>query len=903
MKSTKLILSFLCSLSYSISAQNVITTSPTGISGYNPAFKFVVNSNGWNTPDMTNPANSITAELIMVNDGTTDDSLGCNSLINGAQISGKIAVVYRGTCDFGTKALNAQNVGAIAVIIINNTPGVLDAAGGSSGPLVNIPVVTITQQDGEYLKTYIEAGGSLCFLGVNAFTNDLAIVSSIHGSAPGNDTINYFQVPFAQVQPIILGAEVANIGTSNQTVNLSATVNSSLFTSVSPSVILPSNDTTTLYTTANFTPSTSGTFNINYQVTGSLPDDFIFDNTQNRTLIVSDSVYARDNNISGTALQYGTNYPSQIYQIFNYDEATSVSINIHPSTLAGTTVTVALYEITYYTGGALPPVFATGSATLTAQDITSGWVHVDLSNGGGLLYPGLYLVSVIDQSGGNLWLYYDNQSSNGQGGYVHDYGTIYFTTETPMIRLNMGCPNTVPSPPPTFSQPTCGGVCDGDIQISSLYSDETSTLLYDLYNNLIATNPPFQGMHNFNNLCAGVYNVVAELASPNCPVISNTFNVTLEYTYQFQGYTAVQAHESYCGANDGSIEIFGTFNGYSSGNPYYPSVTIEWTGPETGSVNYTPSGSTLNYFITGLTAGTYNVSVNSQSGPCIGLDEIQHVSSGVQPQDLCVITVDSSTATYNEIVWEKPAVMGAIDSFYIYREIFTGIFQKIGAVHHDSLSIFKDYSANPNSTSYAYRIGVVDTCGSISDSSLYHKSIHLQYFGSGNFQWTHYEIEGTPNPILSYNFFRDDNGTGNFNLIQLIPGTNNSYTDVNYASFPNAVYRVDVNWMSGATCTATRAINHNTTRSNKRSTIAASDVHDNIAEMTQIYPNPSNGSFTITAPFTKTVEIYSVDGKLIRQFELNTTYSKISMENESTGIYTVVLKGEYGTIVKMIVIH
>ena len=50
---------------------------------------------------------------VLVDDGTAADSLGCGVLVNNAAISGNIAVVYRGTCEFGVKALNAQNAGAI----------------------------------------------------------------------------------------------------------------------------------------------------------------------------------------------------------------------------------------------------------------------------------------------------------------------------------------------------------------------------------------------------------------------------------------------------------------------------------------------------------------------------------------------------------------------------------------------------------------------------------------------------------------------------------------------------------------------------------------------------------------------------------------------------------------------
>ena len=69
---------------------------------------------------------------------------GCNPLINGVDVTGKIAVIYRNTCEFGTKALNAQNAGAVGVIIINRDPEVIEMGGGADGGSVTIPVVMLS---------------------------------------------------------------------------------------------------------------------------------------------------------------------------------------------------------------------------------------------------------------------------------------------------------------------------------------------------------------------------------------------------------------------------------------------------------------------------------------------------------------------------------------------------------------------------------------------------------------------------------------------------------------------------------------------------------------------------------------------------------------------------------------
>jgi len=98
----------------------------------------------------------IKGELAFVTDGN-NSTLGCTVTNN---LTGKIAVVDRGSCTFSDKALNAQTKGAIAVIIFNNAAGeIFPMAAAASGPDVKIPVLNLTQADGNKLRALIQAGG------------------------------------------------------------------------------------------------------------------------------------------------------------------------------------------------------------------------------------------------------------------------------------------------------------------------------------------------------------------------------------------------------------------------------------------------------------------------------------------------------------------------------------------------------------------------------------------------------------------------------------------------------------------------------------------------------------------------------------------------------------------------
>jgi len=85
---------------------------------------------------------------------------GCEELTNASEIAGNIALIPRGSCEFGLKALYAQNAGAIGVIIRNNdeanpdTP--LNLGGGASGIEVEIGVLSVSYNNGEMIREQLE---------------------------------------------------------------------------------------------------------------------------------------------------------------------------------------------------------------------------------------------------------------------------------------------------------------------------------------------------------------------------------------------------------------------------------------------------------------------------------------------------------------------------------------------------------------------------------------------------------------------------------------------------------------------------------------------------------------------------------------------------------------------------
>jgi hypothetical protein len=85
-------------------------------------------------------------------------ALACNPLLNSASVYGKIAIVDRGTCAFTVKVKNAQDAGAVGVVVANSAAGSPPEGMAGTDPSITIPSVLVTQNDGNTLKNALIFG-------------------------------------------------------------------------------------------------------------------------------------------------------------------------------------------------------------------------------------------------------------------------------------------------------------------------------------------------------------------------------------------------------------------------------------------------------------------------------------------------------------------------------------------------------------------------------------------------------------------------------------------------------------------------------------------------------------------------------------------------------------------------
>jgi hypothetical protein len=282
---------------------------------------------GWGTPDFNIPGTFVQDTLKIVDDGSTGTNAqgnpisaeGCNPLIN--DLTGKIAVIFRNTCEFGTKALNAQNAGAVGVIIVNRNPGEVIAMGaGAEGANVTIPVVMLDINDGLALIAQMANGPVVMFLGnkTGLFPNDGGISGAAtllprQAMIPSQLAQNGTEFNFD------LGARVYNYGNQPQTMSLNAKITNpsgaTVYDNTVSNMAVAAGDSVDVDpSAANNLPNFSlasypaGTYTLTYTVGLAVADDYAADNTLVTTFTVTDSLFSYAQADAATGTPTGGNY-------------------------------------------------------------------------------------------------------------------------------------------------------------------------------------------------------------------------------------------------------------------------------------------------------------------------------------------------------------------------------------------------------------------------------------------------------------------------------------------------------------------------------------------------------------------------------------------------------------------
>ena len=327
--------------------------------------------------------------------------------------------------------------------------------------------------------------------------------------------------------------------------------------------------------------------------------------------------------------------------------------------------------------------------------------------------------------------------------------------------------------------------------------------------------------------------------------------------------------------------------------------TIGGTGP----FSYSWSNGTTSEDLTNVLPGEYSVEVEGSNG-CSAFMHFNLEMSSPEETSVCIVTVDTLTNS-NLVVW-TPVMAADVVSYNIYKESSqSGLYYLVGNQSADSISQYYDYLSNPAIRSWRYKVAAVDDCGNEAPLSNPHKTMHLTsnlgISGEVNLIWDHYN--GFVYETYYINRYHPSTG---WQVIDSVAANLISYTDLTPPDDSNMVYMVTI--VPPSTCTATKAQDHNSSRSNK-STVnmpdpgTGSGIEENASADFGIYPNPTSGLvYVVFTEIITNVTVYDLSGKVVFQNTGNTTNSmSIDCSAFADGVYTVQVGTATGVLYNKIV--
>jgi uncharacterized delta-60 repeat protein len=378
------------------------------------------------------------------------------------------------------------------------------------------------------------------------------------------------------------------------------------------------------------------------------------------------------------------------------------------------------------------------------------------------------------------------------------------------------------------------------------------------------------GNNNDSLLVTQTGNYTVSIYVNNCPVTSNGVAVTITPLPAIPVITT-------------SGNITSCFGGILTLNAPVGFSSYSWnTGATSANIDVTQSGS---YFVTVENSGN----CSSTSLPFVVN------ASFMSSPNVCIVGMDSLT-NENRIVWEKPLTLG-IDSFYVYKETnVSDVYEKIGATNYPDLAVFLDQNSNPAVQAYRYKLTVLDTCGTETLLSDFHKTIHLTINagvgGAWNLIWSHYE--GLT--FGSYNIYRGTDPT-NISLLTTIQSNLNSYTDLAPPVGP-VYYQIEI--VNPNSCDPTKVVNYSVSKSNIVNN-GANGINTLTNSTVMVYPNPTMDDLTITSTDALYDEyiIFDPQGRKVLSGSLEGKTTQLDLSRLARGNYLLQI-GENKTPIKLI---
>jgi len=261
---------------------------------------------------------------------------------------------------------------------------------------------------------------------------------------------------------------------------------------------------------------------------------------------------------------------------------------------------------------------------------------------------------------------------------------------------------------------------------------------------------------------------------------------------------------------------------------------------------------------------------------------------------ICIVGIDEATGKYR-IVWEKRESK-AIREYKIYRESnMSDVYLEIGSSLQDELSVFVDSTSTPDILPHRYKISVVDTCGSESELSPYHQTMHLTaslgISKDVNLIWSGYMGIAFPAYVI-YRGTHPDSMT----FLMQVPSTVTSFTDDDPPT-GMIYYRVGMSNPAGCLPSRKALPDYNISMSNTEEVLNPSGieaVNEKVPFM--VFPNPAgtelNIQLTQQFPAPARYEVYNSTGALVLEGSVLKPTQKINTSPLPEGIFILKIINE-----------
>ena len=145
-----------------------------------------------------------------------DDGKACAPLASGS-LAGSIALIERGTCTYSTKVFNAQNAGAVGVVLFQGSGDFLFAIDGLTG--TGIPLALIGNTAGKAIKDFLVTSAN-----ANAVMNPALVEASATA-----DEVAYFSSQGPTIVDLLIKPELVAVGANIYTATQKLDPNGILF--------------------------------------------------------------------------------------------------------------------------------------------------------------------------------------------------------------------------------------------------------------------------------------------------------------------------------------------------------------------------------------------------------------------------------------------------------------------------------------------------------------------------------------------------------------------------------------------------------------------------------------------------------------------------------------------------